>query len=328
MRILVLGGTGWLGGRFAALATSAGHEVTCLARGESGTVPPGTRLVVADRWAEDAYDAVAGQDWDAAVEVSWQPGLVGGAVAALGDRVAHWVYVSSASVYSDDGLPLSDELHPAWAGTGEAAREDYGPAKVACEQAVLALGPDRVAVARAGLIGGYGDLSDRYGYWPARIALATGDRRRVLTPGLDSPTQVIDVDDLAGWLLHAATEPVAGVLDLVGATVPLREVLDLSARAAGSDPELVAVPDGWLVEQGVEPWMGPESLPLWIPGEEYAGFMLRDPGPAVAAGLRLRPLRDTVAATLAWETEQGLTRLRRAGLSPARERELLAAWGR
>src|SRR6478609_6859244 len=140
MRILILGGTAWLGGEVAQVALERGHDVTCLARGESGQAPPGVHMVAADRSSAAAYGLVADQDWDGVVDVSWQPGFVRGAVAALADRAGTWVYVSSGSVYAAHGTPGADEgaaLLPALEGD-VADRESYGEAKVACEQAVLA----------------------------------------------------------------------------------------------------------------------------------------------------------------------------------------------
>ena len=165
--------------------------------------------VRADRTAPAAYDGVAERDWDAVVDVNWQPDLVRSALRALQDRARHWVYVSSGSVYADDSAPGAAEeatLLPAHEGTGPVGVEDYGAAKVACEQACLStLGPERVLAARAGLIGGYGDRSDRLGYWPARVARA-GDGDPVLVPPREAPVQVIDVEDLAVWLVVAAEQ--------------------------------------------------------------------------------------------------------------------------
>ena len=206
MRLLVLGGTSWLGGAVAAAGVAAGHEVTCLARGASGSVPAGATLVPANRGSLSAYDELG--HFDAAIEVSWQPSFVAGALQHV--RADHWVYVSSVSVYSDRASVAHGtvgKLLPEWSGTGTATREVYGEAKVACEKAYeRALPASSYAVARAGLIGGYGDLTDRLGYWPGRVALAEGARRRVLVPAPTSTSvQVIDVLDLAAWLLHCAT---------------------------------------------------------------------------------------------------------------------------
>jgi 2'-hydroxyisoflavone reductase len=324
--LLVLGGTSWLGGAVARHAVERGHRVTCLARGESGTPPEGVRWVRADRSAQGAYGDVADGRWDAVVEVSWQPDLVRGALEALAERAGHWVYVSSCSVYADDRTVGQSEDAPTFAphpDPGPVDAEVYGPAKVACEQAGLqAMGPERVLLARAGLIGGYGDRSDRLGYWPARLARGTPPDR-VLVPAREGALQVIDVEDLAAWLVTAAEERIAGAFNAVGDRTTVGAALEACAAATGGEPELVEASDEWLAEQGVAPWMGPESLPLWLPSDEYAGFMTRRNDAARAAGLRLRPLEETVRAALRWERELGLDRDRRAGLTPTRERDLL-----
>jgi 2'-hydroxyisoflavone reductase len=324
--LLVLGGTSWLGGAVARVALERGHRVTCLARGEAGEPPSGVEWFRADRSTGKAYDDVSQRVWDAVVDVSWQPDFVRSALSALASRVGHWVYVSSCSVYSDDSTPDAAEdapLHPPHEGTGIVDAEVYGPAKVACEQAVLeAMGQEAASIARAGLIAGYGDKSDRFGYWPARVA-AAADGQPVLVPPLDAATQVIDVEDLASWLVRAGEDRTAGVYNAVGDPTNVRAVLDASATAAGRALELVEVSHKWLEEHEVPPWSGPDSLPLWLPEPEYSGFMTRRNAAAKRAGLALRPLAETVAATLRWERELGLGRERRAGLTPSREAALL-----
>lgn len=322
--VLVLGGTAWLSGAVARAALAEGHEVTCLARGVSGAVPAGVELVRGDRADLAAYAAVAGRDWDVVVDVSRQPLHVRTAVEALAGRAWHWVFVSTLSVYADDATPGQDEsapVHEPWSGTGLAAVEDYGPAKVACERALLD-GVPGALVARAGLIVGYGDPSDRFGYWPARFARAAGDEP-VLVPPASDPCQVVDVADLATWLLRCGRAGTGGVVNAAGPARTLGEVVETCRQVTGSRARPVAASGSWLVEQGVEPWMGPESLPLWLPRPQYSGHPTRDRSRAVAAGLTTRPLAQTVTDVLRWEQELGLDRARRAGLSPARERELL-----
>lgn len=324
--VLILGGTSWLGGALARGALDRGHQVTCLARGESGGVPERAEWVHADRREPGAYDAVAERRWDAVLDVGRQPEQVRSAVAALATQAEHWSYVSTSSVYADDSTPDQDEsaaLLAPWAGTGEAAAEDYGSAKVACEVACREAVPaEHLLVARAGLIVGYGDLSDRFGYWPARLARAT-ERSRVLVPPRDAATQVLDVADLTAWLVDAAEEAIAGTFNATGDTVSLADILAECERAVGGNVACVEVDQAWLLEQEVEPWGGPESLPLWLPQPDYAGHATRSNLAAKRSGLRLRALCETVRDALAWERELGLHRSRRAGLSAEREADLL-----
>jgi len=330
-RILVLGGTAWLGGCIAAAARDRGHSVTCLARGSDGAVPPpGAAFVRADRDQPGAYDSVAETDWDVVIDVSRQPGQVKRAAAALANSSGSFVFISSCNVYADHSTPGQEEggaLLPALTHDVMESMEVYGEAKVACEQHVSdAFGPDRTLVARVGLIGGPGDIFDRTGYWPLRFARPAAPDGSVLVP--DAPglaTQVIDVRDLATWIVDAGCGGVRGIFNATGETISFPRHLEIARGVAGHTGPVVVADPVWLAAQQVRPWMGERSLPLWLPDPEDAGFNARDSSAARGAGLVTRSLDETLADTLAWEIPRDSRTPRRAGLSDNDERSLLRA---
>jgi len=329
MKILVLGGTSWLGGEVAMAGLERGHSVTCLARGRSGRVPEGAAFVPADREDATAYDAVRDQYWDGVVDVSWQPGFVRGAVSALAGHTVTWVYVSSCSVYLTHDTVGADEsaaVLPPLAGLS-ATRETYGAAKVACERAVIdVVGRDRTVIARSGLIGGPGDHTDRTGYWPWRFAHPAAADGSVLVPAEQQvATQVVDVRDLALWLVHCIEDSASGVFNVSGPATPLCDHLAAARKVAGHDGALVRVSNEWLVEHQVQEWAGPRSLPLWLCKAGWEGFAARSADAALAAGLVCRPLEQTLSDVLDWEGLRDHAGPRLAGLEPEEERLLIEA---
>jgi 2'-hydroxyisoflavone reductase len=324
MRILVLGGTAFLSAEIARQSVAAGHQVTCLARGSAADPPKGAAWLKADRsLGVEAYEDAAKGDWDAVVEVARDPVPATEALDALAHRTAHWTFVSSCSVYADASVPGAAEdagLLQALAPGTPSTPENYGESKAAIEEATSKAAGGKAHLCRAGLIGGPGDSSDRYGYWPARFAR---DGSPAIVPAIDShATQVIDVRDLAAWILLAAEQRISGSLNALGDQVPFGEYITASRQAASHAGDLVPAAGDWLSDQGVSYWAGPDSLPLWLP-PGHEGFMARSNKAAVDAGLRLRPWQETLADTLADERERGLDRPRKAGLTPETEARLV-----
>jgi nucleoside-diphosphate-sugar epimerase len=317
-KVLILGGTGWLGGAIARAALERGDAVTCLARGRSGAMPPGVTAIVADRAETDAYARVADSAWHEVIELSSDPVLVRGALVALAARAVHWTFISTVSVYASDAEPDATE---AAATTEPGDEQDYAAAKVACERATTAALGDRALIVRPGLIVGAGDPSDRFGYWVARFALAGA--APVVTPdSADRFAQVIDLRDLAAFVVDAGARGVTGVINAVGHPQALGELLDTAAEVAGFRGQQVPLADAVMLDKGVAYWAGPRSLPLWLP-VEASGFARRSNAAYLAAGGRIRPLRETLTATLDDERSRGLERERRAGLTRHEELELL-----
>lgn len=314
-RILILGGTAWLGRAIATAALNAGADVTCLARGESGNVAAGARLVRADRSDPEAYAGLDGE-WDDVVELSWDPGFVASGLDALADRAAHWTLVSSVSVYSRSDAPFADESA---ALVDPADLSQYADAKVHAERLTTAAVADRALLARAGLIVGPGDPTDRFGYWPARFARGG---RVVMPETAGRHAQGIDVDDLAEWIVRAGAAGAVGPVNAVGEEVPLAAVLGAARDAAGASAEPVVLDDDTLLARGVQYWAGPRSLPLWLPAEAR-GFSRRSDTAFLTSGGTRRPLAETMRRVLDDERARGLDRPRRAGLTAAEEAEVL-----
>lgn len=323
MKILVLGGSVFLSKAVAVDALARGHEVTCATRGSSGPVPDGAGFVSWDR-NEEVPDELARASYDAVVDVGRFPSWVRRGVAAWPG--AHWVFVSTVNVYADDSIPggrpgalaLREPQPEDVELTGDS--EAYGRMKVACEQ-IVRDGAASWTVIRPGLIVGPGDPTGRFTYWPVRLA----DGGEALAGGRPADEmQVIDARDLAAWIVDCAEQRTPGDFDGVGEILPLGALIDRVAEGVGSEAALTWVPQEFLEEQGVEPWAGPEALPLWLPRPEYDGLGSHDPAPSLAAGLVLRPIADTARDTLTWVRSAPDAVV--SGMSRDREAEVLAAW--
>ncbi|WP_368496412.1 NAD-dependent epimerase/dehydratase family protein [Herbiconiux sp. A18JL235] len=315
MRVLVLGGTGWLGRAIVAELLTRGAEVTCLARGVSGAVPAGAQLIRSDRRSGDAYEQVRGA-WDEVIELSSERGLVEPALTALAGGAAHWTLVSSVSVYARNDEPGADESAAVVEPTDPAR---YADAKVHAERVTSDRLAKRLTVVRPGLIVGAGDPSDRFGYWPARLSRGG----RVITPTTRGRfVQVIDVVDLAAWIARAARTRHSGVVNAVGEPMPMRDFFDGVASTVGSDAEMVAVDDATLLAHDVRYWAGPRSLPLWLPSTDTA-FAQRGGAAFQKSGGRTRPFALTVKDVADDERARGVSRPRRSGLTRSEEEALL-----
>lgn len=321
MRLLVLGGTRFVGRYLVEAALAAGHEVTLFNRGRTDPGAfPRAEHVRGDR--AEGLGALAGRPFDAVVDLSGMVGdWVGRAADAADAAGAHYVFVSTLSVYravpragmDEDGPPLH---LPDWGSDGfEGAA--YGPMKVACELSL----PPEATVVRPGLVVGPGDPTDRFAAWVRRVA-AGGE---VLAPGDPArPVQAIDARDLAGFLLLAAGARLEGTFHAVGPDRPTTfgAMLETLREATGSSARFTWADDAFLRAHGLAPW--DEELPFWVDAPS-AGIFALSARRALEAGLRLRPLAETARDTAAWEPGRPAAE-RAGGLSPAREAELLRAW--
>jgi 2'-hydroxyisoflavone reductase len=323
VRLLVLGGTKFLGRAAVEAALARGHEVTLFNRGETNPeLFPETEKLRGNRDGDLA--ALEGREWDGVIDPSgYVPRVVRASAELLRGAVGHYVFISSGSVYAEPYTPGYDENAPTVELEDPASEEvlkDYGALKAACEDVVREVFPDAHTNVRAGLLVGPHDGSGRFTYWPLRIA-AGGEALAPAPP--ERTVQLIDVRDLGAWLVTACEQSVTGTFNATGESVTLGDVL----AACPGDAEPVWVDEAFLLDQGVGPWM---ELPLWVPADVEA-LLQMSVAKAVAAGLRFRALEETARDTLAWARETGAelvtkTEYGSAGLDPSREAELLEAW--
>jgi 2'-hydroxyisoflavone reductase len=328
MNVLILGGTRFLGRAITEAALDAGHTVTLFNRGQTNSeLFPDVEKLVGDR--DGDLEPLEGRRWDAVIDTcGYVPRIVHKSAALLADSVEHYTFISSISVYdqsilSKDGTtedgPLAtidDET------TEEITGETYGALKVLCEQVAEDTIPGRVLNVRSGLIVGPHDPTDRFTYWPVWTARG-GD---LLAPPADAPIQVIDVRDLAAWLVQMVAARKTGIYNVTGPDTPLDygQVMKACAAAAGMDAAtIIHADEDFLVEHEVREWV---DLPLWLPAS-HNGMVKIDISKALADGLHFRSIEETVRDTLAWfKNERGLESELKAGINAEREQELLAAW--
>jgi 2'-hydroxyisoflavone reductase len=337
LRILILGGTGFIGPYQVRDALSRGHKITLFNRGKQPHEWPGqVEELIGDRNSGD-LKALEGREWDVCIDnPTTLPFWVRDAGRVLHGKIKHFIFISTISVYADSLKP-ADESAPvaqypgkdAMAETLESFRakagELYGPLKALSEKEAEKQFPGKTTIIRPGLIVGPGDETDRFTYWPARLSRGG----EVLAPGDGSdPVQIIDARDLAEWIIRMAETHVTGTFNATGPEHPLlmKEMLTGVATAIHADAKLVWVPTDFLESQKVEAW---SDMPVWVPARgDSAGFAKRSIRKALAAGLTFRPLAATASDTLAWFKEQPAERQAKlkAGLTPAREEELLSKW--
>lgn len=336
MKILVLGGTQFSGLHLVRAAVARGDDVTVVHRGKHDSgLPGGIRRIIGDRdptkATSDTPDALAlisdlidgGERWDAVVDMcGYVPRVVSASCELLKDVTERYLFVSTVSVYpvSPEGAPDEDsavvELDDA--DVEEVNGETYGGLKVLCERVVNRAFGDRATIVRPGLIVGPGDMTDRFTYWPRRLA----EGGRVLVPGDGSaPTRWIDGRDLAAFMLRCVTDGIAGTINVCGPreAVRLDEFLRGVAGAVDSSFEPVKLDESVLAGADVLPW---RDLPMWT-GVGGASMMRVRADRAFAAGLETRTLGETARDTLAWDRDRGSPELT-AGISREREAEILA----
>lgn len=331
LSILILGGTGFLGPHQVSYALERGHRVTLFHRGR-GAASTGVAALTGDREHND-YESLRGRTFDVCIDnPASVPHWVRDAGAALKGNVGHFIFVSTLSVYEAEKTPGTDESSPrakyagadAMAETLAGLRENlalYGPLKALCEDEAHKQFGDATTIVRPGLIVGPGDRSDRFTYWPVRLARGG----KILVPPLTDPVQLVDVRDLAEWTVRLAEQRCFGDFNAIGPDYALSfgTMLDAIRKVTARRAELCEASLAFLEQHRVEPW---SDLPVWIPGQgDTAGFHRRSNARAIAAGLAFRPLATTAADTLAWWDRQTAERKAAlaAGLKAEREAALL-----
>ena len=324
MKLLILGGTRFLGRHLAEAALTCGHELTLFNRGRSGSgLFPGVEQLLGDRAGD--LSGLQGRRWDAVIDTcGYLPRLLRHSAQSLRSAVGRYLFISSVSVYADERAVGQDESAPRAILTDPACEDianEYGALKAACEDEVLAAFGEKGVVVRPGLIVGPFDPSGRFTYWVQRVARGG---TLLAPPAPDYPVQFIDARDLADWLLHLLDVGRAGAYNACGPDAPMRfdDFLDSCRRALAASVDFVWPSADFLTAHAVLPWT---ELPLWA-GDAARGISTTSNARAVAAGLRFRSVAETVLDTAAWAGDAALPA--GIGLAPEREAELLHLWSR
>jgi 2'-hydroxyisoflavone reductase len=341
LKILFLGGTGFLGPHAVNYALARGHEVSLFNRGNRNEAMfphleefIGNRDPNVDEGLKPLEAAVAaGRKWDVVVDTSgYVPRVVSASAELLNDAAEQYIFISSISVYADaspSGITEDAPVATMEDETDETVNQYYGALKALCEQAAERAFPGKATNIRPGLIVGPKDPTNRFGWWPARVAKGG----KVLAPPAADPVQVIDVRDLAEFIVKSAEQRVVGVYNAVGPdrVLTVGEMLAACKKVSGSDAEFVHADAAFLAEHDVQAW---RELPVWTePGSPFGGFGSVSNARAVAAGMTFRSIEDTCRATLEWWN--GISEAPKAAMwDPAqtghmtaeREAEIIAAW--
>ena len=322
MRILIIGGTRFVGQAMAQAALDAGHDVSLLHRHATDELPGATHLL-ADR--DGDLSVLDEKSYDATIDVcAYVPGQVRSLHEALGDRGGHHVFISTVSVYQEPEGPGADEDSPLFAPASEDAtevtNESYGPMKVTCENIATELYGERgLAIVRPTYVVGPRDMTARYPWWPLRAARGG----TMIAPGpAEAPMQCIDARDMGAWTIRLAEGSVTGAFTAARPHTTFGAMLDETLAAVDSDARLVPVDGDWLVEQGIDGL----QLPLWTEGGVEWSLAMGT-ARAEAAGLTHRPFAETVRDTLTWaQANPDQSTNPSWGLPPERDKELLDAW--
>jgi 2'-hydroxyisoflavone reductase len=328
MKLLVLGGTRFLGRAIVDAALARGHTVSLFNRGQSnGDLYSQLENLRGNR--DGDLEALHGKQWDAVIDTcGYVPRIVGMSAELLADAVQQYIFISTISVYNDYSQLGIDENAPV--GTledetvEEVTGETYGPLKVLCEKAVEAALPGRTVNVRSGLIVGPHDPTDRFTYWVHTVAQG-GDM--IVPDKPDYAMQIIDVRDIAEWCIHTMETGQMGTYNVTGPDYPLtlEKIIETSKEISGCDTNIHWIDEQFLLENGIQPW---GDFPLWIPSSspEMLGIHHVNTGKARAAGLKFRALETTTRDTLDWDATHPDDYTFRAGIRPERQAELLKAW--